>query len=394
MNHRKTMAGAALAVSLVAAACGSSGSKNAAASTATTATPSAASSSSAAGVAAATAVVQAAQTEPKNIPSLPPLPKAPQKGIKVAFLTCQATACSLLNPGFTAAAQALGWSPTVITYSSSQPGQAVQQAIDAGYKYIATTSITLSEITPQIQEAKAKGIPIFGAYTTDTPQGAANGLYGVAQNGGASQAEGKLIADYVISASKGNAHVVYVELPIYPSLVTGGQAVQAELAKNCPTCTFSTLGLTATQLGTGQGPSAMVSYLQSHPNINYLMLSFQDLDPGLVPAMRTAGLLGKVKIVGVEGQASQLKEVENGTEAAWSILPEPYVMWAVVDWMARQSEGVLTPSALAATDGSNGKAQFLVTNASEAAAQLSENGGNWPGPVNYQSEFKQLWHVG
>ena len=345
-------------------------------------------------MAAATAVVQAKQVEPKDIPSLPPLPKAPEKGIKVAFLTCQATACSLLNPGFTAAAQALGWSPTVITYSSAQPGQALQQAIDAGYKYIATTSITLSEITPQIQEAKAKGIAIFGAYTTDTPGGASNGLYGVAQNGGASQAEGSLIADYVISASKGNAHVVYVELPIYPSLVTGGDAVKAELAKNCPSCSFSTLGLTASQLGAGQGPSAMVSYLQSHPDVNYLLLSFQDLDPGLVPAMRTAGLLGKVKIVGVEGQANQLKEVEAGTEAAWSILPEPYVMWTVVDWMARQSEGVLTSSDLAATDGSNGKEQFLVTNAKEAAAQLAENGGNWPGPANYQTEFKQLWHVG
>lgn len=393
MKHRKTIAGVAVVASLVAAGCGSSGSKSTTATTAASGQPAAASSSTS-GVAAATAVVQAKQVEPKDIPSLPPLPKAPEKGLKVAFLTCQATACSLLNPGFTAAAQALGWSPSVVTYSSAQPGQALQQAIDSGYKYIATTSITLSEITPQIQEAKAKGIAIFGAYTTDTPQGAANGLYGVAQNGGSSQAEGSLIADYVISASKGNANVVYVELPIYPSLVTGGDAVKAELAKNCPSCGFSTLGLTVSQLGAGQGPSAMVSYLQSHPDVNYLLLSFQDLDPGLVPAMRTAGLLGKVKIVGVEAQANQLKEIQDGTEAAWSVLPEPYVMWAVVDWMARQSEGVLNPSDLAATDGSNGKEQFLVTNAQEAATQLSENGGNWPGPANYQTEFKQLWHVG
>lgn len=392
-TYRRTVAGAALVGCLVAAGCGSSKTTTSP-TTANSGSPtSTSSSSSSSGLAAATAVVQAKQTEPKNIPSLPPLPRAPQKGIKVAFLSCQAAACSLLNPGFTAAAQALGWSPTVITYSTAQPGQALQQAIDAGYKYIATTSITLSEITPQVQEAKSKGIAIFGAYTTDVPQMASNGLYGVAQSGAASLVEGSLVADYVISASKGAANVVYVDLPVYPSLVTGGNGVKDELAKNCSSCSFSVLGLSATQLGAGQAPSAIVSYLESHPNINYLLLSFQDLDPGVVQAMQSAGLTNKVKIVGVEGEAAQLKEVENGTEAAWTILPEPYVMWTVVDWMARLSEGVLNQSAISATNGSNGEEQFLVTNAAEASAQLTENGGNWPGPANYQSEFKTLWHV-
>ena len=61
----------------------------------------------------------------------------------------------------------------------------------------------------------------------------------------------------------------------------------------------------------------------------------------------------------------------------WSILPEPYVMWVVVDWMARLSEGVLTPSSLSATD--EGVA-FIVDTAAKASAQLTANGGNWPGP--------------
>jgi ribose transport system substrate-binding protein len=391
MNHRKTLAAAALVGCLVAAGCGSSSKSSSSGSSSNAST---AGSTGSGGVAAATQVVQSKQTEPKNIPSLPPLPKAPEKGLKVAFLTCQATACSLLNPGFTAAAQALGWSPTVITYSTAQPGQAVQQAIDSGYKYIATTSITLSEITPQVQEAKSQGIAIFGAYTTDQPGGASNGLYGVAQNGAADAVEGALPADYIISDSKGKADTVFVDLPVYPSLVAVGNGFKAEMAKNCPSCSVDILGLSATQLGAGQVPSAIVSYLQSHPNVNYVMLSFQDLDPGVAGAIRAAGLSSKVKIVGGEGQQAQLKEVQDGTEAAWTVLPEPYVMWVVVDWMARQSEGVLTQQALQATDGSNGSEQFIVTNAKEAAAQLAENGGAWPGPTGYQSEFKQLWHVG
>jgi hypothetical protein len=81
----------------------------------------------------------------------------------------------------------------------------------------------------------------------------------------------------------------------------------------------------------------------------------------------------------------------SGNETMWSILPEPYVMWVVVDWMARLSEGVLTPASLAATD--QGVA-FIVDTAAAAKGQLAANGGNWPGPTGYQVQFEKLWHVG
>jgi ABC-type sugar transport system substrate-binding protein len=351
-----------------------------------------ASTGSSAGVAAAQAAVQAAETVPSTIPETVALPHAPAPGTKVAFLTCSATACSLLNPGFMAAAQALGWKPTVITYNTATPGQALQQAIDAGNKYIATTSIELSEITPQLQEAKAKGIAVFGAYTPDTPQGAGNGLYGVAQDITASGVAGKLLPEWMVADSGGHAHAVYVTIPIYPSLNAGQTVAQQVFKQQCPGCSLGVLPLSLTQVGSGQTPSAVVSYLQAHPNTNYVYLSFQDLFPGLVSALKTAGLAGKVKIVGQEAQQPELQSLIDGTSSAWSILPEPYVMWVVVDWMARLAVGMhLTPDIVAA--GDNPEA-FLVTNASQAQAQLAQSGGNWPGPTNYQQQFKALWKVG
>jgi ABC-type sugar transport system substrate-binding protein len=378
----------------VAAACSSSSSSattSASTSPNTSASTTPASTTGSSGVAEARTLIAGMLTEPASIPATTPLPHAPKKGIKVAFLTCSATACSLLNPGFTAAAKALGWDPTVITYNLATPGQAVQQAIDAGYKYIATTSITLSTITPQVQEAKAKGVALFGAYTADTPSGAQNGLYGVAQNIAGDLKTGALMANWLIANSGGHANVVYVDIPLYPSLVGQGQGAQAEFSKLCTGCAFATLPVSVTQLGAGQVPAAIVAYLRSHPSVNYVCLSFQDLDAGVAAAIRAAGLASKVKIVGTEGQASQLQEVVNGQEAMWSVLPEPYVMWVVVDWMARLSEGVLTPASLSATD--EGVA-FIVDTPAKASAQLSANGGNWPGPTNYQSQFEKLWHVG
>jgi ribose transport system substrate-binding protein len=382
-----------LAVACVAAAsaCGSSSSTGNSSSSSSSPAAGASAAAVGGGVTTAKAAVSAALTEPATIPETTPLPRAPKKGTKVVFLTCSAAACSLLNPGFITAAKTLGWNPAVITYNSATPGQAVQQAIDEGYKYIATTSITLSTITPQVQEAKAKGIALFEAYTSDTAAFANNGLYGVAQNAAGDVKTGSLMADWLIANSNGKANVVYVDISLYPSLVGQGQGAANEFAKLCPSCKFATLPVSVTQLGAGQVPSAIVSYLQAHPSVNYLYLSFQDLDAGVYAALHTAGLTSRVKIVGTEAQASQLHEIVSGQEAMWSILPEPYVMWEVVDWMARQSEGVLTPAALAADDSG---VDFIVDTATAAQAQLASNGGNWPGPTNYQSQFEKLWHVG
>ena len=81
----------------------------------------------------------------------------------------------------------------------------------------------------------------------------------------------------------------------------------------------------------------------------------------------------------------------SGDETAWSILPEPYVMWTVVDWMARLSEGVLDQKALDATASG---LQFMVDTPAAATAQLNENGGTWPGPKDYATQFEKLWQVG
>jgi ribose transport system substrate-binding protein len=392
MKLRKASVGIlAAACVAVASACSSSSSTSATTSASTSPGSSSSAAPASTGVTQAKAQIATMLTEPVSIPATTALPSAPKKGVKVAFLTCSAAACSLLNPGFTAAAKALGWDPAVITYNAATPGQAVQQAIDAGYKYIATTSITLSTITPQVQEAKAKGVALFGAYTDDTPSGTQNGLYGVAQNGAGDLKTGAMMADWLIANSGGHANAVYVDIPLYPSLVGQGQGAQAEFSKLCPDCAFATLPVSVTQLGAGQVPAAIVAYLRSHPSVNYVYLSFQDLDAGVAAAIRAAGLSGKVKIVGTEGQASQLQEVVNGQEAMWSVLPEPYVMWVVVDWMARLSEGVLTPASLSATD--EGVA-FIVDTSAKASAQLSANGGNWPGPADYQTQFEKLWHVG
>jgi ABC-type sugar transport system substrate-binding protein len=379
---------AALVVSAVTlAACGSgsgsSGSAKAAPAAATT------------DLSALTTSVDAAQRIPDKISITGQLPKAPAKGIKVALLTCAAPACSGFAPAFQQAAQALGWDLTVLTYNEATPGQAVQNALDAGNKYIAMVAIQLSTITPQVQGAKQKGVPLFiiAASPSDKPQGAANGLYGVTQGAGFDQLVGKQIADYMIVNSQGHAKVVDVVNPLFPTLAAIDEAEKAEVAQACADCTFDSLSVTTSQIGAGQVPSLVVSYLKSHPDATYTSLTVGDFFPGLLPALQTAGLSKQAKIVGVNATTAEVGSLAQGQTAGWVVTSVDDLTWITADWIARLSLGQQISAAdLAAGDRAEG---YLVTTPEQAkATQQVLSKGYWPGPTGYQQQFKTLWQVG
>lgn len=347
------------------------------------------------GFARAQAVVSQYSKIPTSIGINIKLKKAPKKGIKVAFLECPSASCLALGISFVQAAKALHWHPTTVTYDAANPGAALQSAINAGNKYIGSSSISLAAITPQLAQMKAKKIGWFESYESDVPKFTVNGLYGQASNPSSATNEGKLIADEMIVNSNSNVHALFVSLPIYPVLVSQGTAAQAELARNCSACTMDTLGISVAQLVAGQIPALVVAYLQTHSNINYLYFSFAGVDTGVPAALQAAGLTARVKIVGTQGTAPEMQAIQAGTQVAWSVLPENFISWSIVDWMARLSEGQLIQRDFALNGGS---AMYLANTVSLATKtlgyqDLNDPAGVWGGPTGYQNSFKKLWGV-
>ena len=80
----------------------------------------------------------------------------------------------------------------------------------------------------------------------------------------------------------------------------------------CPDCKTDTIDIPLTSLGK-DAPDRIVSYLRSHPKVNYVVLSESgSLGPGLTGALRAAGLADKVKIVGQGGNEAVYQEVKAG----------------------------------------------------------------------------------
>jgi len=97
--------------------------------------PSGAASSS--GLAAAQAFLAKFTAVPTSIGENIPLKKVPPRGVKVIFLNTANATAATLDGGFTQAAQALGWKPTIVTYSA-EPGTASEDALNLLASWAAT----------------------------------------------------------------------------------------------------------------------------------------------------------------------------------------------------------------------------------------------------------------
>jgi ribose transport system substrate-binding protein len=400
-SRYRWVVGVFAALALVASACGDDDDDDAIAASATdTVAPSSDTTAAASDTTAAAASDGATDTTaasgddlavvtepPTEMTVTEPLPSAPEPK-SVGYLVCPVEACESNVPFITDAVEALGWEITTISLDTSNPGEAFQQALDAGVDYIALTGVPLAAIEEQMAAAEAAGVPVFECFSTDVPGGEANGLY--AQCGGADSVgeTGGTLANWVIEDSGGAANVLFVTIRDFPILVAQEDAVTADFAERCPDCSIDSLSVTVADLGAGAIPQQVASYVQANPDTDYVWFSFSNLSGGVSEALDGAGLLDGVELVGVLFEDTQLQEIADGTNAAWTAVPNAYAMWVLADQMAR-----------VATDSWDPEVEYTasllptwVVDDAETAGQLLETHG-WRGPDGFEDAFRALWGV-
>jgi ribose transport system substrate-binding protein len=378
--RRASALAAGAAVTLALAACGDGSEEASSASGVPSANPEI--------VAAAQANLTKYLAPPTSIVQSTALTSVPPKK-KVAFVQCADPSCATLATYVKDATGTLGWDLITVNATATDPGAAIQQAIDAGVDYIATTGFPVALFKQQMAQAKAKGIPIFMCYSTDVPGGPTNNLYSDCYDSTAANAYGKSMADFLIVHSQGTANVLVVTIPTYPILTAQVDAMRAELNSSCGGCKLSTLETTVNDLAGGAVPQNVSSYLQAHPDVRYVFFTYNGLETAVPTALRSAGLLSNVKLVGTQGLQAQMKEIVDGTSLAWTALPQELSMWTMVDQMARLS---VNQWSLADERKAAVPPFYLVTTEQDAKAIVDLKDG-WPGPSGFKDTFRKLWGV-
>jgi hypothetical protein len=323
VNLRLVCAVLGVAGCLAVAGCSSSSATNTSSPSSRTAQSGAtASTSSGKSVVVSAAVAAVSQYEAPQPPlSIPQITKPIPKGVRLAILTCaNVPSCQAETNGTAAAAEALGW--TVQQYQSPLTPQGYQSTWTSMLQGN-PTAIVYSSLFPNtnvasdLAEVKARHIPMvsISPYTSDAPPAAAaQGARATVAGPPMYAADGKLMADVVIADAKGAANTLFVwdptfsgiHGPVYDAFQQG--IVAAGGAVSVLQISIANVGQTV--------PSQVVSYLQQHPDIQYVAFVVSDFDAGVAPALAGAGLAAKVKIVSRAPEASNLLAVKDGQEFA------------------------------------------------------------------------------
>ena len=362
------VAAGTLMVAIVAAGCGSSSSSSGGSSSG--------GSTSGANVTAAQQVVTQAMQRPSSITVTQPVGKSVPTGKRVIFISCGLSVCQEQGQIVAKAASTLGWTASTIATDGTPTSvqSAYQTAMRQGADAIVTTAALRAEIAAQIPQLNAKNIVVSDASSTDPV--APPFIYNTSTASQNTRIE-KMLAAEVVADSKGKANTLYVDIPAFTILKPLSGAYEADYKQLCPSCGFASIDVPITQLA--NAPNLIVSYLRSHPSINYVNLSVaNELDTGLPAALAAAGL-SKVKIVGQGGGPTDFQYLANGQELA--LVPYDYysVDYQMVDALVRHFVGVPVQQ--------TAPPLWLVTKANLPGTHTNV----FPDVTDYESQFMKLW---
>ncbi|HWG63910.1 MAG TPA: substrate-binding domain-containing protein [Streptosporangiaceae bacterium] len=319
-----------------------------------------------------------------------PLSKTPPKGKLLVVIAPSDSLDEVTTNASAEAAATLGWQFKAITPTSTAQGvaEAMQSALQLRPLPFAIVvhGYAKSSFVQQLAQAKGMGVHIIVASTMD-PGGTGDGIDASVDSGPSSIMEPTQVAAQVAVNSGGGAHVAIFDLPSYPIVHWADGVFEQKLSEFCPTCSTTVVPVQIQDLGT-TAPQAVVSEVQQNPAIGYLFM-LGPVSEGVAAALKSAGLSGKVKLVGMGPDPDNIQGLRDndGINFAWSAYSSAASGWQVVDAAARLSVG----DSAAPDDKTETPTQILT--ADNVGKAVEDSQGNYVGVANYQDIFKSLWHV-
>jgi ribose transport system substrate-binding protein len=290
------------------------------------------------------AVERVAQYSAEQDPiEIEPLPAPPEEGLTVAITSCTLPVCHTLTDAAAEAAEAIGW--TVVPYESELTPESYVATWDQMMQsppdliaYIPFAPDALIE--EHLAKTKELGIPVVvAAPAGDRPDkegpvyASYNGYTEFFQSGG-------LMGDVVVADGGTGETTVFVW---DPALSLIWDPIKAGFDEQMRASGSEADVLEASNSGIGTAvPGQLVSYLQSHPDVEYVVLALADYSAGIPEALESAGLADRVKIVSRAPQAANLANVKAGKEFASVGEENSSNGWRAIDGLARLAQG-MTP---------------------------------------------------
>jgi ribose transport system substrate-binding protein len=272
------------------------------------------------------------------------------------------------------------------------PGQwatCIDDAVGRKAGAIIIDSFTTSSVQASLDKARAAGVKIIDGNNGDpgTVPPAADARVSFPYS-----LAGRLVSDWIIADSGGNANVLIIQSPEsgnVPDLV--GKGYKAELTDKCPTtCKVKVADVSFADWAT-RLQSTVQSQLAADPTINYVIPIYDGMSTYVVPGIQAAGATGKVKVATFNANLDPMKKMAAGGAVSVDVgSSQAYEGWAYADQALRLITGQqplgdqLVPVRV-----------FTAQNVDQLQlTREAELSGEWFGDSSYKDEYKKLWRVG
>jgi ABC-type sugar transport system substrate-binding protein len=325
-----------------------------------------------------------AETPPAKVPEadLPLKNQNIPTGKTVAFLGCGAEQCEEYFQPIQEGAEALGWSAKMYQ-GSVEPNKIVkyfEEIVASKPDVFIACCVAPSIAGKYVKELKEEGtISVMCCTQKEGTEGLTKLL---------SVPDDKLIAgenaaNFMLAEKGEELHVLYVNSEDFEVSKQYAEGLKGQVEKLCSSCTVDEIQAAVEDIGKPAISTAVVSYLRSHPEINYVSTLFSPLLIGVPAAMQAAGL--DIPITSTASGAIALEDVKTGKEN-WKAVQNFGIEWGLqglniaVRTMLNEPLGdeTLTP-------------EVLVTE--KNAAKVSPGAGNQPVIPDALEQYEAIWGV-
>ena len=318
-------------------------------------------------------------------PASSPKPEAGKKIVVVQVNGAQDNQ----SAGAVAAGKAMGWDVEVITTQSDQAGMTsgVSSAINKRPDGVILLSAPVSILGAQLKQAAAAHIPVIEIQSGNSVPA---GGYPDAKSGIFSDVSpdlrqvGALDAWAAIDHTKGKPVAGIITDPNFQSIQQRADGF-TKVMKSCDSCQLlKTRVLPVAKVAT-DARSTVDTFLQSNPNVNVVLSTYDGQGAFIVPAIDALGKGKSVAVVGADGEPQSLGWIgSDHVQIADVVFDQTFLGWAAIDQMNRALHGDKPASEW--QPGGNGIGIKLITKSNVPAG-----GKAITNTFDYQSKLKQLW---
>jgi ribose transport system substrate-binding protein len=301
-------------------------------------------------------------------------------GKRVVYMQCAIPVCVAVGDLMQHAAQALG-----ITYSRVNTGSSAEDTVKAWTQVasnppdgVLATGAPTVLYSAQLQQLAAAHVPVVIWAMTE---GVGNGIVANLEDSSFFSNAAKLMADWLAVNAGGSAKVLYVDAPEFLVAAPMKATFKTELTASCSSCTVDSIDVKIADVGT-QVPSRVVSYLQQHPDVKWVVPAAGDFAIGVPAALQQAGITG-VQVVSQSGSPVNYGYIKDGSQAVDVGHPLGMLSYRAIDALARAMTGQPIPTYTPIP-------RWYITKDNVGSFDATKP---WVGPTGFDSAYRKLWGV-